>query len=146
MPRPRRIRHDVRVDDKSVMTPRILWAAIFGSTFIYLVVLELTGPPAEPSWPATSLYFAAAGFGTAVMSLVGPKLLVRSGPPRSETDTPEGRFLTGMILGMALADAVAIYGWIQGLFGAPVRVVMPYFITAWILMLMRFPTREKMGG
>ena len=55
------------------------------------------------------------------------------------------QYQIGLILAMALAEAVAIYGMILGFQGAPNSVVLPYFIAAWVLMLIRFPTESKLA-
>ena len=41
--------------------PRVLWAALFASTLIYILVLELMTPEAVSDWQALVLPFAFAG-------------------------------------------------------------------------------------
>ena len=40
-------------------------------------------------------------------------------------------------------DAAAILGLVLGFLGAPPSVVLPFFFVTWVLMIIRFPTREK---
>jgi hypothetical protein len=70
---------------------------------------------------------------------------VKRRPTKPNGGSSENRYLTSFILAMALAEAVAIYGMVLGFKGAPSSVVLPFFVGAWILMLIRFPTEAKLG-
>jgi hypothetical protein len=56
----------------------------------------------------------------------------------------QSRYLTTLILALALAESVATFGLVLGFLGAPATVVVPFFAVAWILMVIRFPTQEKL--
>ena len=128
--------------------PRILWAALFVSTLLYLAVIELTTVEGEPNWQGLLLPLAVAAVTTAGASLVAPRILLRQRSSKSTDESSStraaGAYLNSLILSMALAEAVAILGFVLGLRGAPVTVVMPFFVVTWILMLLRFPTQEKL--
>ena len=128
--------------------PRILWAALFVSTLLYLAVIELTTVEGEPNWQGLLLPLAVAAAMTAGASLVAPRILLRQRSSKSTDESSStraaGAYLNSLILSMALAEAVAILGFVLGLRGAPVTVVMPFFVVTWILMLLRFPTQEKL--
>jgi len=128
--------------------PRILWAALFISTLLYLVVLALTEMPGEPGWQVLLLPLGFAGLTTAGASLVLPQLLLRKrSAPRAKAQPPgdaDSAYQVALIAAMALAEAVAIYGLILGFRGAPTMVVLPFFVVTWLLMLIRFPTQEKL--
>lgn len=128
--------------------PRILWAALFISTLLYLAVIELTTVEGEPNWQGLLLPLAVAAAMTAGASLVAPRILLRQRSSKSTDESSStraaGAYLNSLILSMALAEAVAILGFVLGLRGAPVTVVMPFFVVTWILMLLRFPTQEKL--
>ncbi|MDH3200469.1 MAG: hypothetical protein OEM15_06215 [Myxococcales bacterium] len=128
--------------------PRILWVALFFSTLLYLAVIELTTLEGEPSWQGLLLPLAVAAVMMAGASLVAPRLLLRQRSSKSTEESSStqaaGAYLVALILAMALAEAVAILGFILGIRGAPVTVVMPFFVVTWILMLLRFPTQEKL--
>jgi hypothetical protein len=51
-----------------------------------------------------------------------------------------------LILSLALAESVCIFGLVLGFLGAPATVVMPFFFVTWVLMIIRFPTREKLDA
>lgn len=128
--------------------PRILWAALFISTLLYLAVIELTTVEGEPNWQGLLLPLAVAAAMTAGASLVAPRILLRQRSSKSTDESSStraaGAYLNSLILSMALAEAVAILGFVLGLRGAPVTVVMPFFVVTWILMLLRFPTQEEL--
>ena len=48
--------------------------------------------------------------------------------------------MTPFILGMALAEATAQFGFVLMFLGLPMVQALPFFVVAWILMLLRFPT------
>jgi hypothetical protein len=127
--------------------PRILWAALFASTLLYIAVLELTIVQGESDWQALLLPLAFAGVTVAGGSLVAPRILRRqqSTKANEERSSPQaaGTYLVALILAMALAESVAIFGLVLGFRGAPATVVMPFFVVTWILMVIRFPTQEK---
>jgi hypothetical protein len=114
--------------------PRVLWAALFASTLIYIVVLEVTTVQVEGEWQGLVLPFAFAGVGTAGASLLAPRFVRRS----------NSAYLVALILSLALAESVCILGLVLGLLGAPPTVVMPFFFVTWVLMIIRFPTQDKL--
>lgn len=131
--------------------PRIIWAALLASTLIYVVVLELTATSGEPHWEMLLVPLAIAGASTAGASLVAPGIVLRrhlatrDDPAATSTDSA-GVYLVTLIIALALAESVAIFGLVLGLQGAPPKVVMPFFTVAWVLMLARFPTQEKLDA
>jgi hypothetical protein len=128
---------------RKLLVPRILWLALFLSTLIYLYVLDVSTVQGEPSWEGlwTGISIVAVAVGAA--SLFAPRLLVKRRPTKPNGGSSENRYVTSLILAMALAEAVAIYGLVLGFKGAPWSVVLPFFVGAWILMLIRFPTEAK---
>src|SRR5690606_33400148 len=50
------------------------------------------------------------------------------------------------IVGLALAESVALFGFVLGFLGAPLSIVVPLFVTSWILIASRFPTVERVVG
>ena len=75
---------------------------------------------------------------------MAPRMLLRRRPARgTATVTHDGGYLAALIVALALAESVAIFGLVLGFLGAPPTVVVPFFVVAWILMIIRFPTRER---
>ena len=57
---------------------RVLWAALFASTLIYIVVLELTTAQSGADWQSLAMMFAFGGAGAAGASLIAPQFIKRS--------------------------------------------------------------------
>lgn len=113
---------------------RILWVALFVSTLLYIVVLELIEAQGVDEWRTLAPIFAFGGVGAAGASLLAPGLVKRS----------QGAYLVGLILSLAFAESVCILGLVLGFLGAPASVVLPFFVVAWVLMVLRFPTHDKL--
>lgn len=120
---------------------RILWIALFGSTLIYIVVLEVTTLDAATDWRSLAPMFAFGALGSAGASLFAPRFVRRS--PPSGTQAP---YLVALILSLALAESVAILGLVLGFMGAPPTVVLPFFVVTWLLMILRFPTQSRIDA
>jgi hypothetical protein len=52
-------------------------------------------------------------------------------------------YQTPFILGMALSEAIAMFGFVLGFLGFPLPHVLPFWAVAWILFAWRFPTERK---
>lgn len=55
-------------------------------------------------------------------------------------------YQTPFILGMALSEAIALFGFVLGFLGHPLPYFIPFFVFAWVLMLVRFPTEKAVYG
>ncbi len=53
------------------------------------------------------------------------------------------RFHTPFILGMAMSEAVALFGFTLAMLGFPMLQVLPFWVVCWGLMIMRFPTLKR---
>jgi F0F1-type ATP synthase membrane subunit c/vacuolar-type H+-ATPase subunit K len=120
---------------------RVLWIALFGSTLIYIAVLELTTIDVAADWQSLALMFAFGAVGSAGASLVAPRFVRRSAS--SGTQSP---YLVALILSLALAESVSILGLVLGFMGAPPTVVLPFFVVTWVLMILRFPTQQRIDA
>jgi hypothetical protein len=114
---------------------RVLWAALFASTLIYVVVLELADTGSSSEWQALVPMFGLAAIGAAGASVVIPRFVKKG-----------SSYLVGLILALALAESVCILGFVLGFLGAPPTVVMPFFFVTWALMVARFPTQSKIDA
>lgn len=115
---------------------RVLWGALFASTLLYIVVLELTAASSATDWKPLAPMFAFGAAGAGGASLLAPRFVRRSA----------GAYLVALILALALAESVCILGLVLGFLGAPASVVMPFFFVTWVLMVIRFPTKEKLDA
>lgn len=150
---------------------RILWAAMLASTFVYLVVIFMVAPPdGEPPEQTTPLMFAFIALGTAIVSVVMPRVMFKKSismlelPTRDVADPNASvmlrgeapklrvyedlnlarqavitRFFTPFILGLALSQAVVIYGLVLRLHGFSPAASLPFVVVGCALTLLRFP-------
>lgn len=152
-----------------LVTLRVLWAAILSATIAFLVIPVSAGDAA--TGPTLLLPFAFVALGSAVASVFLPRYVLAQGLAKLElqtveVDDPERAFgsmvrkrrvfrdpelalragyrvhQTAMILGLALAEAVAIYGFVLKFLGAELSSVAPFFVVSWALILYRFPRRS----
>ena len=124
---------------------RVLWAALFASTRVYIVVLELTAVDSASDWRSLAPMFAFAAVGTAGASLIAPRF-VRRMPSEQTRSSSQSPYLVALILSLALAESVAILGLVLGFLSAPPSVVMPFFVVTWVLMIIRFPTQQRLDA
>ena len=127
----------------SLFVPRVLWVALFTSTLIYLVVLELVEVQSSASWETLVYPLAFIAVTTGGASLLLPRFMHKQSQSGDSASQKQSRYLTTLILALALAESVATFGLVLGFLGAPATVVVPFFAVAWILMVIRFPTQEK---
>jgi F0F1-type ATP synthase membrane subunit c/vacuolar-type H+-ATPase subunit K len=127
----------------SLLVPRILWAALFASTLIYLLVLEVVELQTGSSWETLLYPFAFAAATTAGTSLIAPRMIRRRAAGPGPGSSNDSGYLTTLIVALALAESVAIFGLVLGFLGGPPNVVVPFFVVAWILMIIRFPTKAR---
>jgi len=127
----------------SLFVPRILWAALFASTLIYLLVLEVVEVQTGGSWQMLVYPLAFIAVTTGGASLIAPRMMFRRPRSAASTGPDDGGYVTTLIVALALAESVAIFGLVLGFLGAPPTIVVPFFAVAWILMIIRFPTKER---
>ena len=120
---------------------RILWFALFGSTLLYILVLELTTIDAAADWRSLAPMFAFGAVGSASASLFAPRFV-----RRSRSSGAQSPYLVALILSLALAESVSILGLVLGFMGAPPTVVLPFFVVTWVLMILRFPTQPRIDA
>ena len=155
---------------------RILWAAISGSTVVFLVVLLVIRVQAPPTFEPDPLMLVVVGFtalAEAVMSVIMPKRMfaqtVRArkfevvaraadermfddsgrrarafADPAKSTQAAVPAYQTAMIIGLALAEAVALSGFALAQLGSPLLAVVPFFVVAGGLMATKFPSEPAL--
>jgi len=133
--------HDARMRG-SLLLPRIIWAALFGSTLLYVAILELATVRDEGDWMVLFYPLVLAAASTAGASLLVPRIMLRRRANDRSVEVRERNLVTELIITLALAESVAIFGLVLGFLGAPARVVVPFFAASWALMLLRFPRAE----
>ena len=150
---------------------RILWAALFSGTLMFLVVgyLVVSQRP-EALEPEAQLLpiLGISALGLAAGSVLLPPFILRAAlkglgllitAQPSPGPTPSGRRLRGrrfaepetarsklmvsaqtsFILGMALAEGVALHGFVLWFLGFSLSTALPFFVVCWALMVSKFP-------
>lgn len=146
----------------------ILWGALFTSTFIYLLILQVAAPaPATPPDPIVALTLAFTSVVVAVVSYLLPATILRRSLlsldlPTDEApmfgDVPAGTRIfrdpdaararalpamqTAMILALALRESIALFGLLVGFIGFPMRTYAGFFVVSWLLLLEAFPRKK----
>ncbi len=62
--------------------------------------------------------------------------------PEAARRTASQQWLTPFILGVALGEAVAIFGLVLGILGFGLLEVMPFFVVGWLLIAWRLPRQQ----
>lgn len=157
------------MSNPKLQTLRVLWAALMGSPAMFLIVgYVVTSQRSEVPTPEPLLLpvLGAAALGSAVASVILPLALLRPallglklpltdaptvGPsgsrrrPRRFADASVARIRllsavqTPFILGMALAESVALMGFVLWFLGFAFLYVAPAFVISWALMVSKFP-------
>jgi F0F1-type ATP synthase membrane subunit c/vacuolar-type H+-ATPase subunit K len=118
----------------------ILWFAMLGSVVMFFVITKITGTPkaAEANMTLVSI-FMALGLFTIGLSFVLKRRLLSQAIERQRPDLVQ----TGLIVGMALCEAAAIFGLII-FFVTGYAYYYLCFIVSLAAMLLHFPRREHL--
>lgn len=157
------------MNDDKLKVMRILWVALLSSPALFLVVGYLVVQERQEVLTPEPLLLpvlAATALGSAMASVLLPRVLLRPallglrlpltdapapGPSRGRrrtrrfTDSSSARskllatVQTHFILGMALAESVALQGFVLWFLGFPFIYAAPFFAVSWGLMLVKFP-------
>jgi hypothetical protein len=151
-----------------LLTLRVVWFAILSATVAFLFIPMPVSDPASGATLLLPLALTAAG--CAAGSLLLPLHVLRSGLRRLKLQTIDvdnrepaletfaaqrrvfrdpdiaahaafGVYRTATILGLALAEAVALDGFVLKFLAVGVANFMPFFIVSWALILALFPRR-----
>lgn len=157
------------MNDQKLMVMRVIWGALLSGTVMFLAVGFLVVTQRAQTSPPTFILLpvlAASAFGLAVSSLALPPFLLRQALlglklPTTEVPSPgpsntrrrgkrfadaadvRSRLVTvaqpSFIIGMALAEAVALHGFVLLFLGFDLALVVPFFVVCWGLMSAKFP-------
>jgi hypothetical protein len=159
-----------------LQTPRILWFAMFATTFLFIGFRFVLPTQPVEAQPFILPVLGLVAMTCLVMSFVMPNVtgrqarlshklaVVEAADPNATSDVIPGAsgptrrvfadrakatkvafatYQTGLILGMALSESVAICGMMLWFMGFGLAEGLPFFVLAWISMGLRFPTLEK---
>ncbi len=161
-----------RLQTMRIIWGAILWST-FLYLFVVFFLRQNGTPPAEGGSPLMAPLFAALSVGLAAASIALPRVLQRTQLRAKQwrvTELPPGERLfsdrrgrsrhfedpervraeslpvlqSTFIIGMALAEAIALFGFVLLLLGFSWTWGMPFFAVCWVLMLGRFPSQAKL--
>lgn len=122
---------------QNLLTLRILWAAITSSTLVLLLVLTITERPPQTLNPIMVPAFAVCALACIGAGIMLPRIALKQ--PSHGVRMAIARLNSGAILGLALTESVAIFGFVLGFLGFAPLQFMPFFAVAWVIFLLRFP-------
>jgi F0F1-type ATP synthase membrane subunit c/vacuolar-type H+-ATPase subunit K len=133
----------------SGLTLWVIWGALTLSILLYFVILQMTGHEEEPKVPPGP-GFVQILTGAALVSLVSSFVIrkVVTLPLAEKLNDPANfaKILTSCIISWALAEAVAIYGLVLGMMGAPILTCGLFFIAGFGAMIRLTPNFVPFQG
>ncbi len=159
-----------QVFDQSLRVTRVIHAALVMTTVMLAVVSFVVQPDVPQPAPANmEASLAAVAVVVAVLSFVLPAKTTATAaaairveilppgvgsdgmplPPRfADPATAARRAMaaaqTGLILSLALSEAVSLFGLVLHMLGAPHPISLPFFVAGTILAALRFPTVPRL--
>lgn len=157
------------MNDQKLMVMRTIWAALLTGTVMFLVVGYVVTSGRQEALVPEPFLLPVLGFtalGLAAGSVLLPPVLLRQAflalrlptteapnPGPSSTRRRAKRFVDSgsvrsrlllaaqpsFIVGMAMAEAVALHGFVLWFLGFELPLVIPFFAVCWGLMLSKFP-------
>jgi len=131
---------------QSVITrAKLLWIAFLLSSFAFLLLPEWLKPNVRPINNAVLIALAGSAVTELLLLVVFRKLMVGKAEQVLRTNPEDHaaaqRWLSGQILTLALAEAIALYGLVLRFLGASRLESMPFGILGIALMIVFRPTR-----
>jgi len=148
---------------KQLHTMRIIWGALLGAVLIYFGVLMAIAPnPSEKPDPVMLYALGGMALSVAIVSQVLPRkmyaravaklklevvedqegLLVVANPQQARSKAYK-LFQAPFIVSLAMAEAVAMFGFVLGFTGFPIPHTIPFFMVGMTLIGFQFPTASK---
>src|SRR5438270_2782162 len=122
---------------RALQTLRILWGTLTFSTVLLLVVLQYAQRPKVTPNPMLPPMLAVAALGVFVVGIVLPRHQLRLAQRRGHV--PLALYNTAFLLGMALTESVALFGFVLAFQSFAPMIYLPFFVVAWIGFILRFP-------
>ncbi|MBL7661166.1 hypothetical protein JNK13_00285 [bacterium] len=123
-----------------LLIQRIIWGALFFSIFIYALALNLaaTGGGGKDISELSSIFPAIATV-LAALSLTIKSIVSKPFAAAAQANPNFNSNLVTMIIRLALADSVAVLGFVLGFLAKQPEVAYPYFTAAGVLMIFAWP-------
>lgn len=114
---------------------RILWGSLVSATVILFTIVDRVRPRAQVPNPVLVPALGAAALGVLAVSIVLPRQQLRLAVERRSAPI----VASAAILGLALTESVAMFGFVLAFLGHPIVAYAPFFGVSWLCFLLRFP-------
>ena len=148
--------------NKGMLTLWVIWAAMLVSLFIYVVVChqlgeEMRGGFVESGFPFT--LFRNILYGVVAVELIMVyylrKFMLKGRPSAAKADNPGrlstlnklpfvGQYTAIVIISLAIADSIGIYGLVLFLLGGDFKVLYTFIVISALTMVFFRPKREEL--
>ncbi len=153
-----------RSADETLRMLRIIAGALLLSTVIYVGVAFTVAPQQQGADPASlttlRLGLVAAALSTLAAIPVLRRLLMGKialmggaaplhgdqGPSKAALASAAARLQVGTIVGMALAEAVVLYGFVLAFLSGEAGQILPFFVAGFLAMAVQFPRRSQVDA
>jgi len=148
--------------DKGMQKLWVIWAAMFSSLLIYILVChqlgeEMRGDFVESGFPFT--LFKNILYGMVAVELIMiyylRKFMLKGRPSAEKADNPGrlstlnqppfvGQYTAIIIISLAIADSIGIYGLVLFLLGGDFKVLYTFIVISALTMVFFRPKREEL--
>jgi len=134
--------------DASLKQLRIMQFAMMSAVALYIVVGEVVPHSVHPINPVLFQALALLAASTVFVLFFLRRLTVRRAEPAlagpSVDNTTLARWRTGIILTLALSEAIALYGFVLRMIGFSLSAVAPFYVAGFTLMLFLGPRKPSL--
>ena len=138
--------HNSRMD-ASLKQLRIIQIAMLSAVVLYIVVGEVVPHTAHPMNPVLFQALAALATSTVFMLFFLRRVTVLKAEPAlagpSIDSAALSRWRAGVILTLALSEAISLYGFVLRMLGFSLSQVAPFYIAGFTLMLFLGPRKPS---
>lgn len=153
--------HERRANENRLLTFWIIWAAMFGSLLIYVLICHQFGDEIRRTAGLNiPLDLVRNGlYGVAISTLILTRFLRKfmlagppgssaptssNPPPRSSQSSSIGKYATSMVVSLALSESIGIYGLVLFFLGESFRTLYIFIGISALAMFLYRPKREEL--
>ena len=149
-----------KANENGLLTFWIIWAAIFGSLFIYAFICHQVGVNIQqdigPNFPLDLMKNVL--YGVAISTLIlthflrkfllagrssGPESISLNPPTPSSQSSPMGKYGVAMLASLALSESIGVYGLVLFFVGESFRTLYTFLGISALAMFLYRPKREE---
>ena len=150
-----------KANENRLLTLWIIWAAIFGSLFIYAIICHQWGVKIRntigPNFPLDLMRNVL--YGVAISTLIlthflrkfllagrssGSESMSLNPPTSSAQSSPTGKYAVTMVVSLALSESIGVYGMVLFFVGESFRTLYIFLGISALAMFLYRPKREEL--